>query len=50
MKPTETEILLLLKNLVHECQEHNSEYHHMTSARLMNEALNTIENMEKDNC
>lgn len=49
MKPTETEILQLLKTLVRECQEHNSEYHYMTSPELLNEALQVIDSLEKIN-
>jgi hypothetical protein len=48
MKPTDLEILQLLKTLVHECQEHNSEYHHMTTPELLNRALQTIDKLEQN--
>ena len=48
MKPTEKEILDLLKSLVHECQEHNCEYHHITNVQLLTHALETIDKLEQN--
>lgn len=47
MKPTDAELFIMLKALVHECQEHNREFHHITSPEFLNHALETIEKLEK---
>lgn len=47
MKPTDIELLALLMVLLHECIEHNNEYHHKTSPQLIAQTVQTIENLKK---
>lgn len=48
MRPTDQEIIRLLKSLVHESMLHNAEYHHKTPDKLLKEALQTIDKLEQN--
>lgn len=43
-------MIALLKDLVHECEEHTNNYHHHTPEQLLAEVRQVIENLEKNNC
>jgi hypothetical protein len=41
-------VIMLLKTLVYECQQHNADYHHITEPAVLNEALQLIDKLEKN--
>lgn len=47
MKPTEIELLSLLRSLLNECLLHNSDYHHRTTTELLDRTSQTIDKLEK---
>jgi len=42
-------LIVLLKALLHECEEHNHEYHHHTSDSLLLKTRQVIEELENNN-